>query len=62
MQVGYRDLGGGDEVEGARVVGVGPACLEQVLLELGQLSGAPQRLGPHQKGWVDLGVAVLANV
>src|SRR6267143_1344453 len=51
--VGNRHLGGGDQVQAG-------GGLEQVLLELGQLAGAPHRVRVHQVGRQQLDVPALA--
>jgi len=55
-EVGDRHLRGGNEKVRLRAADRG----EQIRLELRQLPGADERLGPHQVRYVNLGVPVLA--
>ena len=56
-QIGYRNLGGRDEI----VVRFG-SQFEQILFKLGQLARTEQCIGIHNVGYVKLCVAVLADL
>src|SRR4029450_7188877 len=58
MEVGERDLGGGDQEE----VALAEAGLEEVALELRELSRAEEGLAAHEVRRPDLGVAPLLRV